>query len=226
MAAGLAASPATAESRTYDLPAFSEVAVADGIVAIVAVGSAQTVTAEAVNAAVLNRLIVEVRGNRLELHTDWNVFDLLFNLGRREQIVVRVSAPAIAAAEAASGATLDITAMSGDTLSLGASSGASLDASGIAGKLVRADSSSGARLKIEGTCTDLVANVSSGAEVDARDLPCEAVEADASSGAHAAVTTTRAIDANASSGGSVVVFGTPTDISVDSNSGGAIDFRK
>jgi hypothetical protein len=226
VAAGSVVTPAFAESRTYDLPAFSEVSVTDGIVAIVEVGGAQAVTAEAASAAVLNRLQVEVRGNRLELHADWSFFDFVFNLGRSEQIIVRVATPEITAAEAASGANLDISAMTGESLSLEASSGASVDAGDVAGTLVRADSSSGARLKLAGTCVDLVANSSSGASLDARSLPCAAVEAEASSGAQVSVSTTRAIDAGASSGGGVVVYGTPTEIEVDSSSGGSVDFRQ
>lgn len=102
---------ALAESRTYDLPPFDSVSISAGVTAIVEVGGAQSVTAEAPSAAVLNRLEVDVRNRRLEISIEWDLLGLIFNVGQRDQIVVRVSAPQVVGADANSGADVDVKGM-------------------------------------------------------------------------------------------------------------------
>lgn len=215
---------ALAESRTYDLPDFDGVSVSAGIVAIVTVGEAQSVIAEAPSEAVLNRLEVDVRGGRLSLGIDSNMLDWLFNLGRQRDIVVRVSAPALKTGDASSGADLDIKGMAGDRLSLSASSGASVAASGITGGDVTIDVSSGASMSAAGNCTTLSANASTGANLDADNLVCPGVTANASTGAQMSVSASSSLSADASTGAGISVSGKPGRTEVNSSTGGSITF--
>lgn len=220
----LSGSVAMAESRTYDMPSFEAVDVSTGISAIVEVGGPQKIEAEAANAATLDRLKVEVRGVTLHLSIDGNIVSWLFSLGQQRPMVVRVSAPSIKAADASSGADLDIKGMKGGGLSMSASSGAAISAQQVSGERVSLDTSSGGTLKASGTCTNLVASASSGGNLEARDLSCADVTVDVSSGGHAEINAREAIRANASSGGSVTVHGGPQKVDVNSSIGGSVNF--
>lgn len=222
---GAMTTAAIAESRTFDMPAFTEVSVGNGITAIVEAGPAQAVVAEASSASVLNRLEVDVRGGRLALRADWGFFDSIFNFGRRDEIVVHVTAPSITAGDASSGANLDLKAASGDRVTISASSGAAVDASGVNAAILRTNASSGARLKLAGTCGELTADASSGANIDAAAIPCDGVSANASSGARVAVRANNAVDANASSGGGIDVYGAPAQVRSNASSGGTVNVR-
>jgi hypothetical protein len=221
---GLATGPALAEQRSYDLASFDTVSVATGISAIVEIGGTQSVSAEAPNAAALDRLKVEVSNGRLELGIDGNFVNWFFNFGQRKPIVVHVAVPRLRAAEASSGADLDIAGIPPEGISIGVSSGASIAATATGAERMALDASSGGTIKAKGTCTHLVANASSGANLDARDLVCADVNAQASSGGHADVHADKSINANASIGGGIRIFGNPPDTNTNSGTGGTIDF--
>lgn len=222
--AGLMAGGARAEQRTYQVAPFDTVSVSTGISAIITAGGTQSVMAEAPNGAALDRLKVEVNDGRLEVGIDGNFVTWFFNLGQRKPIVVHIGTSGLKAAEANSGADLDLTAVSGGTLSLGASSGASISLQAPDAERVSMDVSSGASIKATGTCKHLIANVSSGGNIDARELRCDDVNAQASAGGHADVDAVKSINANASIGGGITVFGEPTDRNVNSGTGGSIDY--
>jgi len=220
----LFATPALAASRTYDLPPFDSVAVSAGITALIEAGGDQAVSAEAESDAVLNRLSVRVREGRLEIGLDQNLLEMVFSFGQRDPITVRVSAPALKAVEASSGANADARNLAGPAVTFEASSGASVSATGVSGEGVTVESSSGARIVVEGTCGALVAETSSGAGADTQKLVCASVEASVSSGGRLEVTATESIKAEASSGGGITVHGQPARTSVESSSGGSVTF--
>ena len=220
--AALAAGSARAETRSYQLPHFDSVSVATGISAIVETGGAEAVSAEAPNAAALDRLKVEVHEGQLRLSIDGNFVNWFFNLGQRKPIVVHVAAPAIKAAEASSGADLDLTLSSAEAVSIGASSGASVAATLGDTAKVSIDVSSGASLGAKGTCGSLIANVSTGGTFSGRDMVCDSVNTQASTGGHAEVHATHSVNANASVGGSVAVYGNPADSNINSGTGGSV----
>lgn len=222
LALGLAAGPARAEERVYDMPTFERVEVTAGVSAIVEAGPAQAIRADAPNAATLDRLTVDVRDGTLRLGIEGNLVTWLFNLGQRRPIVVHVTAPAIRAAAASSGADIDVRGLSGDA-QLSASSGAAIVATIAAGADVSLDASSGASLRVSGSCTRLVADATSGASISARDLACDTVKATASSGGHATVRARTAIEADASVGGGIEVSGNPGKVQVNSSMGGSVD---
>lgn len=221
--AALSAPSAWAASQTFDVPPFDAVSVTAGIAAVVDVGGAQSVTAEAPNAATLSRLEIVVRDGRLDVGIKWNPLDLLFNLGQRRPVTVHITVPALVEASASAGADVDVNHASGEQLSFEASSGAALAVPGLAGDLVRIELSSGASLVASGTCDTLTIRTSSGADIDARALECATVIAEASSGGRMRTFASRSIDAEASSGGFIAVDGRPAQSRVESSSGGNVD---
>src|SRR3954471_5113847 len=123
LAAGLAlvSTAALAESRTFPVAAFDKVSVSSGITAIIEVGGAAAVSADAANSAILDRLQVEVRGDKLEIGFRSDFFDWIFNFGQNKGVVVHVASPSVVGAEASSGADVDVTGMTGDALTLSSS---------------------------------------------------------------------------------------------------------
>jgi hypothetical protein len=216
------ASPALAETRTFEVDPFTAVEISSGIVGIVTSGAPQAVEAEAGNAAVLNRLHVEVRGGRLSVGIDWNLLDYLFTFGQHPPITVRVSAPSLNSVAASSGANVDARGLAGE-FELGSSSGASLDASGVTAAQATAEASSGGGITVTGRCDRLVVEASSGGHVAAGELSCKEVDAEASSGGYAEVSASEEIEADVSSGGHVAVRGNPARTDYESSSGGWID---
>ena len=215
VAAGVGA--AQAEQRSYDLAPFDTVHVTTGISAVISVGTAQSVSADAPNVAALDRLQVVVHEGTLELSLGDNLVGRLLTLGQQPPILVHVALPSLKAADANAGANLDIENMKGETLALSASSGAAVVAKLVGVHSVSLDVSSGADLKIDGACTHLIANVASGGNLDARNLACDEVNASASSGGHGSVDATSSINAHASLGGGLEVVGKPTSVTSDSN---------
>lgn len=224
LATAAQASFAAAEERSFDLSGFDAVQVSEGIHMIIDAGGEFSVTAESDEKVQLDRLELEVRRDTLRAHMDRRPFSLRRTKGWK--VTVRVSMPRLLHSEASSGAELEADEMIGDDLDLEASNGASLSIGNIDGEAVRVNVSSGARARAEGgTCEDLIADASSGALIDMRDLSCETARADASSGARIDLTATDAIDASASSGAMITVYGKPEKIEQDASSSGAIRLR-
>jgi hypothetical protein len=218
----ISAGAVKAEQRAYEVPSFDTVKVTTGISAVIAVGDAQAISAEAPNTAALDRLHVAVKDGVLELGIGDNLVGRLLTLGQQPSILVQVSAPALKAVEASAGANVDIAGMKGDAVSLAASSGAAMVAKLGGAAAVNLDVSSGGNLKVSGACAHLIANVSSGGNLDARDLACEEVNATASAGGHGVVNATGSINAHATIGCSLEVVGKPGKVESDAGMGGSV----
>jgi hypothetical protein len=111
-----------------------------------------------------------------------------------------------------------------DNLKLHASSGANLTMD-VNVKSLNADCSSGANLYLSGLAKEAELDASSGANLRGQDLKADDCTIGASSGGNSSVTVMAKVDANASSGGNVTYFGTPTSTNVNSSSGGNIHHR-
>jgi len=218
------ATPATAASRTYEVPSFDAVDISAGISAVVDVGSPQSVSAETATYAQLQKLDVRVDGGTLRITIKQNALDWLFNFGASRSVTVHVAAPALKSASSSAGSNVDVHHLAGQTLSLVASSGASLSADAVTGDFLTLDSSSGASLTASGTCGNLIANVSSGGNLEARALACVTANANASSGGHATVRASTTINADASSGGGIAIYGRPATSKVTSSIGGSVEY--
>jgi hypothetical protein len=216
---------AAAAEKTYDLPPFTGITISSGIDAVVTVGgTTQSVVATSPRPEELEDLQIEVTNGRLRAWRDWNLFDV-FNFGDETQTVITISVPALTAANADSGADIDVTGISGDAVTLNASSGARINARAAVGKSYDLNASSGSNLSVEGTCDSAKVGVSSGATVRADRLLCTDVDANASSGSNADVHASGSFMGEASSGSDITVHGRPASQQVDTSSGADISIN-
>lgn len=196
-AAALLATPAFAETQTFNLAGFTRVSAAAGTTVNVTVGGDYSVVAESTGKG-LEKLRVEVVGDELQIGRKHKTI----SWGRSERVVVTVTMPALSG--------LDV------------SSGASLGATGVDAGAFALDASSGGSLEVTGRCDALTVDVSSGGDIDARGLLCRTAVADASSGGNADIYASESITGDASSGGNIDVYGKPKNVSKDTSSGGSV----
>jgi hypothetical protein len=212
---------AVGAEKTFDLPAFTGIEISSGLDALVTVtpGATQSVVVTSPRQEEIDELKVEVNGSTLKAYTDFNLFDIFdFAQGDR-QTLITITVPALQSANANSGSDIDLTGISGDTITLHSSSGSDLDVKGAAGKSYDIDSSSGSQLTIEGTCESARINASSGSNVRADKLLCLSIDANASSGSDADVYASESVKADASSGSDLTVHGNPAQTEINSSSG-------
>lgn len=194
------ATPAFAETKSFDLAGFTRVSASAGTTVNVTVGGDYSVVAESSGEG-LDRLRVEVKGDQLEIGRRHRTM----SWGRGTRVVVNVTLPALSG--------LDV------------SSGASLEASGVDASDFEIGASSGGDLEVTGRCNALTVDVSSGGSIDARGLECRTAVADASSGGSADIFASESVTGDASSGGSIDVYGQPKKISKDTSSGGSVSIE-
>lgn len=215
----LAAAPAIAETRTFDMDAFDGIEVSSGLDLTFEAGAEQSVTVDH-SGDDWDRFEIDVIGGVLELGRRSNG---IMNWGRRPGFMVTVTAPNIQTLKVSSGADAEGIGMSGERVIISVSSGSDATVTDIQAESVELSSSSGADLTASGTCESLEASSSSGSDIEADDLICRFVEADASSGSDIEVHATESLVAEASSGADIEVSGSPVSVSVDKSSGGSVD---
>lgn len=198
----LAISAAQAETKTFDFSGFTGIEASVGVDVEVSVGGDYAVRAEG-NAKELERLRIERRGETLKI--DRNRKGGWFQVNRRSDFTVFVTMPSLEEVEVSSGADVTATSIDADRFRVSVSSGA--DAS------------------LSGTCNTIEADGSSGADLDAEDLRCANAVADVSSGADLSIYASESVEADASSGGSIRVYGGPQSTDVSKSSGGSISIR-
>lgn len=220
LALGLAGA-ASAETRTYDVGDFTAIDISAGLDLTFETGSAQSISVENRNGD-FSDIEVVTKGNTLVLKRVKN------NWGwgrKRERYGITVTAPVISSIEASSGSDVAGRGMTGDSVYVDVSSGADVTVTGVDAGTVTIETSSGSDASVSGTCVTVRAESSSGSDIEARDLICENGRAQASSGSDIAIHTTASVDADASSGGDVDVYGGPTDVESDKSSGGSVSIR-
>ena len=197
----LFALPAVAETRTYDVGAFDRISVSSGIEVHVTAGRSQSVTVEERNGK-FDDIGIDVVDGQLQIHRLKRM-----NWGRhRNHYEVTVDIPALKELKASSGSEIKAT---------------DIDATDFAIRV-----SSGAEINAAGRCTTLTIRASSGADTDARDLQCNTVTGHVSSGASIDAYGSNSVEASASSGGSLRVFGGATDVDISKSSGGSVQVRR
>jgi len=197
-------SPAFAETKTYDVAAFTAVKASTGVRVNVTVGEEQSIVAEGPDEE-MDRLDIRSEGGKLTIRRTkkkgWG-----WNWGDSGNFEVTISTPELN--------SIDI------------SSGVSLDARGIDSARMVLDASSGASMDVSGKCGRLSADASSGSNIDADDLICQEVTADVSSGASIDVHATEKFTGDASSGGSITARGNPAETDSNESSGGSVRVRR
>lgn len=194
---------ARAETRSYDVEAFTAVKAATGVRVDIIVGPAQSISADGPDGE-MDRLQIISKGGQLSIKRK-NKKGLGWNWGDSTNFTVTITVPELTA--------IDV------------SSGANVDAQGVNSERVSLDASSGADIDVSGTCGSVSADASSGADIDARNLVCRTATADVSSGADIDVHASERFDGDASSGGGISVYGKPTQVNSSESSGGDIDLR-
>jgi len=215
--------PATslAATRTYEARNFEGVSVAAGISVDIVIGPARSVIAQTGGNG-FDDLRVVVKDNVLRVdrpNRSW------FSFGRRDSYRVRVVTPVLRSLVASSGSQVSVSGPVEGDFDVKASSGSEVTVSSVKGSRIAAQTSSGSGISIAGTCAALNANASSGSDLDAEDLRCEQVTVHASSGSDVAVTASRSVSGNASSGSGVKVRGKPALMQVSKSSGASIKLR-
>ncbi len=212
---------ANAETRNYDVGAFTAIDISAGLDLSFETGAAQSVSVENTKGD-FSDIDVLVRGDTLVLkrkkrNWGWN--------NRRLRYSITVTAPQISAVEASSGSDVSGSGMSGEQVFVDVSSGADVAINGIDGGTVTIETSSGSDATVSGTCVTVRAESSSGSDLTARDLVCQDGYADASSGSDISIYVTGSVNAEASSGADVDVYGSPIDVVSDKSSGGSVKIR-
>ena len=217
----LLALPATADTQTYNVGSFSELDVSRGIEVQFTTGDTQSIVGEAKRGDI-ERLEIEIDDGVLVISRE-NQRGGWFRGGNQDKFLVTITAPAINAIDASSGSSVSADAVSGDAVSLSTSSGANIRVDTVSSGDLNLDTSSGSRIEVNnGTCNSAEADASSGSSIDAEGVICETLTADVSSGASVRGHATLGVTAEASSGGSVKVSGSPTNVNVDKSSGGSV----
>ncbi len=213
----IAALPALAETKSYDVRDFDSIDVSAGIRVFYETGVPTSVTVENDDND-FSDIIVEVDDGELNLKRPrkmgWG--------NKRKPYTVRVGVASLSEIEASSGSSIEGTGLTGDDVSIDVSSGARAEISGISAGEVEIEVSSGSSVEASGTCTELDADVSSGASLNASKLECTSLVADASSGASTHAYASDRVNADASSGASVRVQGGATNVTIDKSSGGSV----
>ena len=192
---------AQAEVREFDLDGFTKVKSSAGVDVEVMVGGDFSVRVDTDDRG-FDRVKISVEGDTLKISRK-SKFG--FSGRRGPDISARVTLPSLEA--------------------IGASSGSRLDASNVEASNFSINASSGAEVKVSGACGTLNANVSSGADIDGKDLECSNADVSASSGADATVYASDSVDANASSGASIRVFGGASERNIGKSTGGSVTVR-
>lgn len=194
------ATPAFAETKTFDLAGFTSVSASAGVDVTISVGGDYSVVAESTPKG-LEKLKVELVGDELRIGRQSRTM----SWGRSDRVSVTVVAPALSGVDVSSGASVEATGVDAGAFSIDVSSGGDLD--------------------IAGRCDALEADVSSGGSIDAAGLLCRTASASASSGGSADIYASESANGDASSGGSVDIHGKPATVNKDTSSGGSVSVQ-
>ena len=191
--------------REFSIDDFDSVAVSQGIILNLVMGSAPSVTAVAEKDSDLDSLEIQVDDGELEIRRGSWVSGL-FSMGKsRGSVTVNVVASELQAVASSSGANADLIDITCTDLQV--------------------DASSGSRIEVSGSCDTVAIDASSGANVDGRDLLTTDAAVEASSGASIRVFARESFRGDASSGSSIRVYGNPEVAESETSSGASIDLR-
>lgn len=231
-----------AETRNYDFDGFTSVEVQSGISVIIDEGRVFSVEAEA-RRGNLRRLIIEENGDTLTIsrkQRNW-----LLGFWRNDRFIVHIEMPDLVAGQASSGSRMEIDGSGEGDLELNASSGASIEFDGMTGGSlelsafsgstirgtsidadnVAIEASSGSSVNLSGDCDVIEASARSGSTVSAKDMECRAGELGSHGGSSLSAHTGAQVEARATGGASITIFGNPPAADTATSGGGALKLR-
>ena len=205
----------TTESRPLPVK-ITKVRVGSGIDLYISKGTSNDLKVEA-DKGMLGRIITEVMGDELRIYTNGH-----FNWRRLTVPKVHLTLAKIERIICSSGADVySKNTIVSDTLELSAGSGADMYVT-VDCKYLELKSSSGSDLKVKGKTINLIASAGSGSDIIADDLAAKYVRVSASAGSDAKVYAVESVDAHASSGSDILVYGNPTTKNFRESSGGDV----
>ncbi len=165
----------------------------------------------------LHRVITEVKGHQLRIYTEGRISWKRTYLPKIYVTVTDLdNITSSGGADVFTKGTIKV-----DSLVLNSSSGSDIYAEVDTRKLFL-NSSSGSDLKVKGKTIYLNASSGSGSDIIAEDLAAKYVTVKSSAGSDARVYALESIDAHASSGSDIIVYGSPTTKNFKESSGGDI----
>jgi phage baseplate assembly protein gpV len=227
----LAISSATAQKTMNDpnaqvrnVSSFHAIKVATGIHLYLTQGGEEKVAVGADNTEDRDKIKTEVVDGVLKIYYE-NNHDWFNNNNHNRNLRAYVSCKTLDALKGSSGAHVEVDgSINSGKLAMDFSSGAWFKGS-VAVTSLTVDQSSGSHSVISGTASDLKVDASSGSHIDAADLQSSDCDADASSGAHIDVKVSKALTANASSGGHISYSGDASVRTINTSSGGNVSKR-
>lgn len=197
---------------------FNSVSASGDVDVIIEQGAQRAITVEA-DDNLQQHIKTEVKGGTLDISTDVN-----FSSPKATRITVIL--PEIKEIESAASARVkNKGSLKTEDLSLHASSGSLMELS-IDVQEVSYEASSGSNMKISGKAVKTEASASSGGKIYAEGVASNKVKAEASSGGRVNIDAIDDLNANASSGGSVLYVNTPANLSKDVSSGGKVEQKQ
>jgi hypothetical protein len=194
---------------------FRGVKVSEAIDVYLKKGDKESVKVE-VTGTKLSNVVTEVAGSMLRIHMQSG------NYRDRKNVKVYVTYITLERVSASSASSVFSTGtIKANQFDINVSSAASVEIS-LEATTTTLSASSAGDIVLQGKSKSLEVEASSAADINCYDFECESINANASSAGDIKINVTKALDAHASSGGSVRYRGNPAKINTGSSSGGSV----
>lgn len=216
-AGGISSAEAQVREERQVNGTFDEISVSSGVDLILKQGDSFEIIVEG-DEDVLNKLVTELKGSRLNVYLDGGMFSWFFNAEAK----VYVTLPEVSVLSSSGGADLKtVGEIRTDRLEINSSGGADAEVS-VTAKTVILNCSGGADISIDGSTDILKAESSGGADIYAKDLHAKKVFASSSGGSDIEVYVEEEIEASASGGADVDYYGPGKDMKISKSGGGDV----
>lgn len=214
----LAASPASAETKSYNFNSFTRIDISAGYQVIFTQGPQRSVSIESDD---FSKIIAEQSGDTLKISRPRNT-----NIRGNVHDIVRITAPDLKSAELNAGVDFRADGLSVDDLELDINAGVEAKITRLKARNLTLDLNAGVEVDLSGECTALEVDAQAGVELDAGDLKCRTANVDAGVGSSVEVHATDRIVADAGLGASVKVNGNPKEVEKHSSMGGSVSISR
>lgn len=202
------------QSEIRSLESFRGLKASQGIDVYLKQGSKESARVET-SGVNLQNIITEVSGNYLKIYLK----DGHYNNKNIKVYITYVEINKLSASSAAS--IFSEGTLKAKEMEISSSSASSIEIS-VESTFLKVSASSAGEIDLKGKTVNLNVEASSAGEIDAYDLEAESVNANVSSGASIKTNATKALEAQASSGGSIRYRGDPQKAMTNSSSGGSV----
>jgi hypothetical protein len=222
LAASLAASPAHAETKSYNFNSFTRIDISAGYEVIFTQGPQRSVTIESND---FSRIIAEQTGDTLKISRPRSA-DGNTRYRQDRADIVRITAPTLKEAELNAGVEFRSDGLTVEDLELDINAGVEATFTRLKARNLIVDVNAGVKVKLSGECASIEVDAQAGVDLDARDLKCRTADVDAGVGSSVEVHATDRIVADAGLGASIRVAGSPKDVEKHSSMGGSVSISR